>query len=233
MSTISEPYAETPEPPASVEPFVLGLTGLKRSGKDTFANLLADRVRKAGGQAVVIGMSDDLAQCLYVLNPHIRLSKAGKRHWGGREYVPYRTLWLADGYEGAKEEPEVRELLQRMGTDVVRDIIAEDTWGRLLHEKIRRYQAEGISVIATGIRYPSDAEVIHVNGGIVVEVRRAAYGEEVENLDSHSSEQGLPADLIDEIVHNDQDLEALKGKASLFHHWLQGRVRFMLGRRPS
>lgn len=225
MSTISEPYAETPEPPASVEPFVLGLTGLKRSGKDTFANLLADRVRKAGGQAVVIGMSDDLAQCLYVLNPHIRLSRDGKRFWGGRDYVSYRTLYEAVGYEGAKEEPEVRSLLQRMGTDVVRDIIAEDTWGRLLHEKIQRLQAEGVSVIVTGIRYPSDAEVIQVNGGIVVEVRRAAYGEEAENLDLHSSEQGLPADLVDETVYNDRDLDALKGKASLFYLWLQGRVR--------
>lgn len=223
MSTISEPYAETPEPPASVEPFVLGLTGLKRSGKDTFATMLAARVWIAGGQAEVIGMSDDLAQCLYVLNPHIRLSPAGKRFWGGREYVSYRTLFEAVGYEAAKEEPEVRELLQRMGTDVMRDIIAEDTWGRLLHEKIQRLQAEGVSVIATGIRYPSDAEVIQVNGGIVVEVRRAAMDEEIENLDSHSSEQGLPRELIAGTVYNDSDLDTLKDRADKFGRWIMAR----------
>lgn len=220
MSTISEPYAETPTPPEKIQSFVLGLTGLKRSGKDTFANLLADRVRVAGGSAVVIGMSDDLAQCLYALNPHIRLSDRGRRFWGGRDYVSYRTLFEAVGYEGAKEEPEVRALLQRLGTDVMRDIIAEDTWGRLLHEKIRRYQAEGTSVIVTGIRYPSDVEVIHVNGGIVVEVRRAAYGEEVENLDSHSSEQGLPRELIAGTVDNDSDLATLRDRADKFGRWI-------------
>lgn len=213
MSTVSGPGV-------GPKPVVVGLTGFKRSGKDTFGQFLVDDIEKAGGKAVLIGMSDDLAECLRVLNPHIRLSPEGKRHWGGREYVPYQTLLAADGYEKAKEEPEVRALLQRMGTDVMRDIIDEGTWGRLLHEKIRRYQAAGVSGIVTGIRYPSDAEVIHGFGGIVVEVLRGKYGEDVENLDSHSSEQGLPRESIAGTVDNDSDLDTLKDRADKFCRWL-------------
>jgi hypothetical protein len=168
---------------------LIGLTGRAQHGKDTSGALLVERYgfRK-------LAFADSLREAVATLNPIIPLA-AGP--------IRYTDLLDAVGYEEAKKEPEVRRLLQVMGTEVGRNIFGQDCWVQALALRLQDdpRPPEEQRTVVTDVRFPNEAAAIRQWGGKVIRVRRLD-GQNGEPFDSgidrnHPSEafvDSLPVD---------------------------------------
>lgn len=161
---------------------VIGLGGKLRSGKDTVADYLASQ-----HDFVKIGMSDALREALYTLNPIIS---------GGQfsPYERYRDIDDRAGYTEAKKIPEVRRLLQVLGTEVGRQIISENVWVDIVERRIAEYRAQGRSVALTGVRFENEQSMIRRIGGTLVWITRPGL-DTAEAHAAHASEQATGEDF--------------------------------------
>jgi hypothetical protein len=123
------------------------------------------------------------------------------------ETVRYTQLLETVGYERAKEVPDFRRFLQKLGTEGVRDIFGEDAWVEALENRLVRNglmepanedNYAGVHgdarVVITDVRFPNEAKWIHRCHGTLWRVVRPGYG----GNDLHPSEAhiaGLPADV--------------------------------------
>lgn len=144
---------------------IIGLSGYAGSGKDTVGKLLISK----GFQRVAFG--DEVKKALYALNPAIGVN----RRTGAVTYLKP----LYDGMKGSFDEKwdtlkameEVRRLLQRMGTEVGREIFGPDVWVEAAFQ-----HWTGFDAVVTDVRFPNEAEAVLNRGGIVVRVLRDGVG---------------------------------------------------------
>lgn len=159
-----------------------------------------------GEDWVVIGMSDPLYEAALKLNSPVELvSSPGT-------YIPlgvYLDSFCGGDWTEAKKNPSVRVLLQRLGTDVVRDMVDEDAWVDIMRFRVECLLREGKKVVVTGIRFPNELEAIKGFGGKTVWVERPG----VEDGDSHISEAAVAMQSFDFVVNNSGSIEDL-GKAA-------------------
>lgn len=180
---------------------LVGLTGKKRSGKDSFAGVLVARFGFAR-----VAFADPLKEAALVLNPivgtnpftgdPIRLDKVVERY----------------GWEDAKDDfSEVRlTALQNLGMAV--RTLDEGFWTRVARQRIDALLAQGRSVVVTDVRFPNERDLIHDLGGVHVHVDRPG----LVSTDPHPSETAMEpyysrADLT---VTNDGTLDDLATTAT-------------------
>lgn len=183
---------------------LLGIGGLPESGKD----VVADRLVEAHG-FVKIGMSDALNEALIKLDPRVE----------GEHGVAYRYSTLIDyyGYTEAKAKfPEIRRLLRVLGTEVGRDLLGEDTWVRIVDNKIREKGVVGRrNVVVTGIRYPNELEMIKRYGaGVAWWIDRPNHNTRSE----HTSDNALAETDFDRTIINNGTLDGLR---ALVDYWVE------------
>jgi hypothetical protein len=167
---------------------LIGLTGYAQSGKDTLASIL---VEKYGYSR--IAFADKIREFLYGINPMVACSPTG--------YL--RDLVNLVGWDKAKQEPQVRRLLQDLGISA-RDLIAEDVWVTAALGSVDKSQR----VVITDVRFENEAATIKLMGGQLWRVKRPG----VEAVNSHVSETQLDGYKVDQIFVNSgsiQDLELL------------------------
>jgi len=168
----------------------IGLTGYAETGKDAVADQLVEEFG-----FVKINMSDALDKYLRILNPYI----AATIGFGGAILaVRYVDLVETVGYVEAKKHPEVRRLLQTLGTEVGRSIDPL-VWVKELAKEAAKHDR----VVTTGIRYRNEV----TPSMTLIRVDRPGYGP----LNDHSSEdlEGV-FKLARNVIHNSSDLEGLK-----------------------
>lgn len=131
---------------------IIGITGLARAGKDTSANVL---VKEFGYTRV--SFADGVRSMALAIDPllfgNVRLS----------------SLVRTSGWEEAKTVPEVRRLLQVIGTEGVRDHIGDDSWVRAAKLKI---DATLGPVVISDVRFPNEAQSVKSWGGYMIRVER-------------------------------------------------------------
>lgn len=194
---------------------LIGINGLKESGKDTIAGFLIERY---GFQRYAF--ADRMKKAVYELNPYVLVSvKVGKlfNFSEGVEYIPYlkkciiRIATLVDkiGWDEAKKEEEVRLILQRFGTQAGRNIHGDMVWVDLLFNQLEsegkvnffyNYPDRGFydsKIVITDVRFNNEAGKIKDFGGRVISIRS-----EVSASDSHESEQGIKPVLVDFYLDN-------------------------------
>ena len=167
---------------------VIGLTGYAQSGKDTLASIL---VEKYGYSRVAF--ADKIRDFLYGINPMVACSPTG--------YL--RDLVNLVGWDKAKQEPQVRRLLQDLGISA-RELIDENIWVTTA----LRHVGKDERVVVTDVRFENEAMMIKLMGGQLWRVRRPG----VEAVNSHVSETQLDGYKVDQIFVNSgsiQDLELL------------------------
>lgn len=175
---------------------LIGLTGKARSGKDTFAERL---VKKQG--YVRLAFADTLREALLALNPLVDL-----HGWRVRDVVE------ADGWEEAKADPEVRALLQRLGTEAGRDVLGESVWVNALESRIA---AADTPIVITDVRFPNEADMIRRRGGTIVRIVRDNLAPiDVTNA-QHASETAMDDYFYDWLIANDGDIEELHARADI------------------
>ena len=165
---------------------IIGLTGYAQSGKDTLANILMD---KYGYRR--IAFADTIREFLYEVNPMVACSPTG--------YL--KDLVNLVGWDKAKQEPQVRRLLQDLGV-AARKLIDEDIWVTIA---LRNIDA-GDRVVITDVRFENEAERISELGGQLWRVKRPG----VEAVNAHVSETQMDGYRVDQIFLNNGTVEDLK-----------------------
>jgi hypothetical protein len=197
-------------------PEVIGINGAARSGKNTVGNYLVD---KHGYTR--IAFADPVKACLLALNPEVTVTHFD--HPEVVEYVKYTVypyMRVADivqqfGWEIAKEVKEVRQLLQRMGTEVGRNILTpaldleKSLWIEIAEKKLDDLLYQGNKVVITDQRFDDEAGFVwdYSEGTNLRLVRPDA-----PEVAAHSSENGIDDGLIDVEIENDGTIEDLYAK---------------------
>lgn len=199
---------------------LIGLGGYAESGKDEVAKYLAERYG-----FVRCGMSNGLEQALLALDPIVPFGEITDGVWAKkdaaklrsteREFERYSELHTRAGYDLSKKNPEVRQLLQRLGTDVGRRFMDEEVWVRwLLDNVIDPALDDEKDVAVTAMRYPNELAMVKSRGSyndvepLTWWVHRPGYGP----VNAHSSDNTLGPDDFDLILMNDGSLNELHFK---------------------
>lgn len=170
---------------------LIGLAGVARSGKDTVANFLVEH-----HGFTRMAFADAVREMLYRVDPLIEIPIDDETLYIGRvaEYVD------GFGWEAAKALPEVRRLLQRLGTDAGRAVLGEDVWVDALFGSARIGR-----LVISDCRFANEVKAIRQEGGFVLRVERPGVGP----VNAHVSERALGDFTPDETIHNDGTLEDL------------------------
>lgn len=165
---------------------IIGLSGKARAGKDTVAAILVEDYGFTR-----LAFADVIKACVYTLDPIISLSGL-------------RLQYLVDsnGWEAAKEFPEVRRLLQVFGSEVGRELIDEQIWIEMTMSGIKA----GSNIVISDVRFKNEAEEIKYQGGQVWRITRAINADN----DNHLSETQLDSWNFDHYVPNNGTMEDLK-----------------------
>lgn len=170
----------------------IGLVGRARSGKDTVALHLVERHGHTR-----VAFADRMRDAVEALNPTIRLDVDGLQ-WT----CPLATGLKMYGWEGLKQySPDIRGYLQRMGTEVGRDMFGANFWVEQALTVASQYE----HVVFSDVRYPNEADIIHAKGGILWRVER----EGIEKSDAHTSESLIETIKVDSVIKNNGTLEEL------------------------
>ena len=178
---------------------IIGLSGFANVGKDEVGKILIER---HGFKR--ISFASKLKDCLYALNPIIT-------HEPG---VHSRLVPVVDlhGWDIVKERyPEVRELLQRLGTEVGRNILGENIWvDAAFKDYDAAYSSRSLNgprnYVVTDLRFPNEFEGIKKRGGLCARIRRPGYVQ----TNQHVSETALDEHDFDYVLDNSSDLVYLE-----------------------
>jgi len=188
---------------------IVGVAGRKRHGKDTVAEMLSEHW---GFHR--IAYADPLKQIAMDL-----WSLSHEQVFG--DDTAKETIDPRWGLSG-------RQIMQRIGTEVVRSVHAE-TWTRKAFDTIQR-GCEGGSVmlyspvtkqfervefepsfaqrwVLSDVRFPNEADAVKQHGGTIIKVVRPALLR--VGYDEHSSEKSIDDIEEDHLIINDGPLELL------------------------
>ncbi|MBT2544483.1 hypothetical protein J7E99_28240 [Streptomyces sp. ISL-44] len=182
----TEPARAQTAIPSRVPTPLVGFAGAARSGKDTAAEALLS----VGWQRKAF--ADKVKDMLYALDPVM----AEKEYAESVTSLRYEVDGC--GWETTKDVyPEVRQYLQRLGTEGGRAVLGENVWVDAL---LRDRETWGPTVI-TDVRFPNEADAIRARGGLVLLIERP--GQEPITHAGHASENALAGYAFDGVIRND------------------------------
>ena len=171
---------------------VVGFTGFAQVGKDSAAGFLAEFGYKR------LAFADILRQSLYNLDP-VAYYESPTQGNVGRGLVRVRELVDEFGWDVVKVwYPEVRELLQRMGTEVGRALYGESFW---VDRVMGQIEPDGKYVI-TDVRFSNEADAVRKAGGRLFRIDRPGVG----SVNGHISDTGIESLSISGRISNHGDL---------------------------
>jgi len=176
-------------------PSLIGMTGFKRSGKDTGAKYLIEKhgyIRYAFADALKVACSE-----IFMLTPE-QLDGKDKEtsddRWGG---LSARKIFQGFGTEIMRERlcevfPELKELSNHLWT------YRFELWYKDLLKK-----NPDAKVVVTDLRFSNEEEVLRKYNAFIIKVSR----KEVTNTDTHSSEIGILSIKEDVLLTNDGTID--------------------------
>lgn len=181
---------------------LIGLVGYAQHGKDSVGNVL---VTKMGYER--FAFAEALRRSVVVLDPIVDFEPT-------LGPVRYSQLLEQVGYEEAKKRPEVRRLLQVMGTEVVRDIIGPNSWVNAL-DISRILQSDNPDHVITDVRFPNEFNYVKENRGTIVAVNRVGFDNGIAKdhpSEAHIAQLMADADLT---IYNTGTLADLREEVLL------------------
>lgn len=197
--------AGSPVPP--VRPLLIGITGYKRSGKDTAAEVMA----------AILGF-----QRIAFADPIKDAARAILRSQGVDEATIEESI---DG--DLKEAPcpylqhkSPRYVMQTLGTEWGREMLGDDIW---VKAALNRASNSDVGTIITDVRFPNEAEAIREAGGVVVRVSRPETEPDMGGT-LHPSEAGVAQTGADYVIRNDMSRDDFQAEVAAFtwRHFLRG-----------
>lgn len=168
---------------------IIGISGYAQSGKDTVANHLVKNYN-----FVKISFADPIREALIRLDPKVTIADM--------RGVSLASAVSGMGWENVKaDSPDTRELLQRMGTEVGREMFGKDFWVNQAMLKAREHE----NVVFADVRFENEVEAILEASGAVWRVSKP----DVEAVNRHISETSLDNYKFDKHIYNIGSLEEL------------------------
>ncbi len=173
---------------------ILGLGGFAQSGKDSVADYL---VGEYGFMRVAF--ADKIRRLAEAIDPMIRLAGGG--------YARLSELLDDHGWDVAKQEPDVRRLLQRIGVEGGRDVLGVDIWVEIAARVIEAANGDGQGrFVITDVRLPNELQWLSARPHAEsIWVSRSGVGP----VNDHSTENSVSASDFDRTIRNDGTLEQL------------------------
>jgi hypothetical protein len=176
---------------------IIALSGYGTCGKDSVADIL---VNEYG--FVKYAWADTLRLAAEALNPIIACGVDG-------EEIRYNDALSDYGYNTAKSLfPEFRTVLQRLGTEVGRNLIGDNVWVNATMRRIERERSLSDNIVVADTRFPNEAYAVQAqpeSRNYVVRVHRPGVGP----VSDHPSETSLDDFPFDFVVDNDGTLDDL------------------------
>lgn len=160
---------------------LIGLSGKKRSGKDVVADYLVKEY-----SFVKVSFAEPLKEMLYALNPIVEVDV----NFWDHEETEVRVRGLVDelGWEQAKDHyPEIRQLLQRLGTEAGRNVLGENVWVDLAMRRAGELYGDHPGVVIPDMRFVNEFDAVVNAGGYTVRIHRPG----LTSTDTHPSETAL------------------------------------------
>ena len=197
----------------------IGISGYMHSGKDTFAGMLVERMRRFPapgcsrlGAALFKGSRID-ARIRAFAYP---LKKLAVDIFGftWEQMTDQRLKHEVDSFWGVTP----REFLQMVGTEMFRDVFRRDVWIKVM-EKYASSIPKAVIVIPD-VRFPEEVDFI-CRDGVLIRVNR--HGPAVGKDGAHESERHIPSFNPDFDIDNTKSIAELGRKADMVVEALFGR----------
>ena len=201
---------------------LIGISGKISSGKDTVATIIQElypqyEVKKFAGKL------KDIASILTGIPVEKFEDQEFKKTDLGKEWsYVYPDQYYDDG-ESVMVCMSVRQLLQKLGTDALRDNLHENVWVNALmadyvEKPVNVLEGEGYRLedtlpnwIITDTRFPNEAKIIEEKGGILLRVERSTC-----NLGTHPSETALDDFPFEHVIFNNGSMDDLRNEVKKF-----------------
>ena len=186
---------------------IIGLKGLKNSGKDTVAAYL---IKQHGFERKAF--ADPLKRSVAALLdiPYHEIDK-----WKNDPNVHVEVVQYASSEDAARKDGNFafiqgpgtfRQFLQRMGDEASKQVWWDSFWDDLTLPIDGFYH--GKKIVITDCRFESNARRVNTCGGYVVQLRRPGF----EAQDPHRGEELFPDKMVDYTLMNDGTLDDLYDK---------------------
>lgn len=189
---------------------VIGVSGTKRSGKNTFADYIKQHLEDKGMSVKIGSWADLLKKSAY---ESLGVAKgASEEHkfyseWANSFKEKFK-LQIVNEQDIVLREISGREFLQQYGTEGHREIFGENFW---VDQFWASNDFSGVDVlIISDCRYNNEAENVLNRNGVIIKIDNPVTD---NNSDSHASEQGISEHLISYHIDNDSSLERFQEKA--------------------
>lgn len=176
---------------------LVGFGGYKESGKDAAADAL---VATLGFEKDSVSLAIDAAA--RGVNPIIEYRGGLPVHYG-----TYVDKVCGGDFTLAKENPEVRRFLQKIGA--LGRSVRESVWTDRAEERMLQTLHAGGNYALTGVRFPIEIEMVRRNGGLLVWISRP---DAEDRSDTDVTENSVGPDDFDVMILNDGTLEQLREK---------------------
>lgn len=175
---------------------IIGLSGYGRAGKDSVGVFLATYGFKR------YAFADKLRDFLYALNPVVGMTR------GSLAPIHVQDIVDNEGWETAKQLPEVTRLLQRCGTEAGQKVLWPTIW---VDATFAQITVEDKKIAFTDVRFDHEVQTIRAAGGVIIRVERPGQGPKTAPDGSvHLSETALDSCDFEHTITNDGSLEDLR-----------------------
>ena len=171
---------------------LIGISGLKRTGKDTSAKYIRHLCGLNG-----YAFADPLKQAAMHMFNISRTMAYGLKGYDREQIVPEWGI-------------SVRDMLQKLGTECAREIFYENFWLIRAESELSFNPAYRNGAVISDVRFDNEALWIKSKGGLVINIVKSLE----QDLDDHASEQGISPRYITHTVLNDGSIDDLYDKLS-------------------
>jgi len=173
---------------------VIGLCGYAGSGKDTAAEALVEQ------GWLRVAFADPIREMALAIDPYVSASTDGTC-----VVTKHRLSWVLDyvgGWQKAQTWPEVRRLLQRIGTEAGREILGKNIWIQLAYAAMTEASISDdppAGIVITDLRFKNEYEWLKLVHAIIVRISRPGIGP----VNDHQSDRYLANFQVDAEIVND------------------------------
>lgn len=181
---------------------IIALSGYARAGKDVAASVL---VEQFGFKQVAF--ADKLRDMIYAINPICNVNGYNNiNHMVGQNVVYVQDVIDKYGWDGYKKTvygPEIRRLLQRLGTEGGRQTL----WDTIWIDAALTGLDENAKVVVSDARFFNEFDAVRARGGYIWRIERPGIGP----VSDHPSETEAPKyDKFSLFITNDGTIEEYK-----------------------
>jgi hypothetical protein len=178
---------------------LIGICGYARHGKDVVAGIL-----KQNYGYERIALADTLREAALAIDPYVQMYN-GSCHCN--QYVRLSEAVSEYGWDQVKAEVDGRRLLQRLGTEMGRNMFGEEFWVDQHWDKSIKF--ERVSV--PDVRFPNEADYIKKHNGLLIRVHDPRKKDNKVGT-THASEQHVEMLPHDVYLTNDGSIADLSKK---------------------